>query len=280
MQALCSGGGADRARQRARSRRKVTASALHLPPVSMPRTTIGGSVPSCRVPGKCPPSPGERGARQPRQCAWPHAGARRLLPGATRGSCQQLPEHLPRVASRWRCPRCGGNAICTAACGSVVASSVEIATSHATWCGLTGLGACVAGESSGYGGRTILPVSGRLAPSGAFGDQPRCSQGRAANGVLHCSRQHAPPPVTYASRHWRRQLGGPAAHGEPGPGRAVGQAPASQRSSALRPPQQGRRGTGGRRAAIPDTLRACGSRPCARRCREYGPLVGEGHSLR
>ena len=145
----------------------------------MPRTTIGGSVPSCRVPGKCAPSPGERGTRQPRQCAWPHAGARRLLPGATRGSCQQLPEHLPRVASRWRCPRCGGNAICTAACGSVVASSVEIATSHApTWCGLTGLGACVAGESSGYGGRTILPVSGRLAPSGAFGDQPRCSQGR------------------------------------------------------------------------------------------------------
>ena len=46
---------------------------------------------------------------------------------------------------------------------------------------------------------------------GACGDQPRCSQGRAANSVLHCSRQ------------WRRQLGGPAAHGEPGPGRAVGQ---------------------------------------------------------
>ena len=38
-------------------------------------------------------------------------------------------------------------------------------------------------------------VQGRLAPSGAFGDQPRCSQGRAANSVLHCSRQHAPPPT-------------------------------------------------------------------------------------
>eukprot|EP00439_Symbiodinium_sp_Y106_P021984 s1128_g2.t1 len=38
-------------------------------------------------------------------------------------------------------------------------------------------------------------VQGRLAPSGAFGDQPRCSQGRAANSVLHYSRQHAPPPT-------------------------------------------------------------------------------------
>jgi len=34
----------------------------------------------------------------------------------------------------------------------------------------------------------------RFAGSGAFGDQPRRSQCRAANGVLHCSRQHAPPP--------------------------------------------------------------------------------------
>ena len=37
-------------------------------------------------------------------------------------------------------------------------------------------------------------VQARFAGSGAFGDQPRRSQGRAANGVLHCSRQHAPPP--------------------------------------------------------------------------------------
>eukprot|EP00439_Symbiodinium_sp_Y106_P048804 s4313_g6.t1 len=52
-------------------------------------------------------------------------------------------------------------------------------------------------------------VQGRLAPSGAFGDQPRCSQGRAANGVLHCSRQHAPPPARPsraggARRAWTR----------------------------------------------------------------------------
>ena len=38
-------------------------------------------------------------------------------------------------------------------------------------------------------------VQARFAGSGAFGDQPRRSQGRAANGVLHCSRQHAPPPA-------------------------------------------------------------------------------------
>ena len=40
-------------------------------------------------------------------------------------------------------------------------------------------------------GRGLAPFAG----SGAFGDQPRRSQGRAANGVLHCSRQHAPPPA-------------------------------------------------------------------------------------
>ena len=96
-----------------------------------------------------------------------------------------------------------------------------------------------------------------------------CRQRRAAPQSTAC-------PTTCVSRQWRQQLGGLVAHGEPGPGRAVGQAPASRRSSALRPQQRGRRGGGRRRAATPGRLRACGSRPCARRCLEYAPLVGEG----
>ena len=37
-------------------------------------------------------------------------------------------------------------------------------------------------------------VQGRLEPRGAVGDEPRHSQGRAANGLLHRNWQHAPPP--------------------------------------------------------------------------------------
>ena len=51
-----------------------------------------------------------------------------------------------------------------------------------------------AARASGLSERQHV-VQARFAGSGAFGDQPRRSQGRAANGVLHCSRQHAPPPA-------------------------------------------------------------------------------------
>ena len=51
-----------------------------------------------------------------------------------------------------------------------------------------------AARASGLSERQHV-VQARLAGSGAFGDQPRRSQGRAANGALHCSRQHAPPPA-------------------------------------------------------------------------------------
>ena len=49
-----------------------------------------------------------------------------------------------------------------------------------------------------------------------------CRQRRAALQSTAC-------PTTCVSRQWRQQLGGLVAHGEPGPGRAVG----SRRSSAL-----------------------------------------------
>ena len=52
---------------------------------------------------------------------------------------------------------------------------------------------------------------------------------RAAPPTAHCTALDG-MPTTCASRQSRRQLGGPAAHGEPGPGRAVGQARADQRS--------------------------------------------------
>ena len=75
-----------------------------------------------------------------------------------------------------------------------------------------------------------------------------CRQRRAALQSTAC-------PTTCVPMQWRQQLGGQVAHGEPGPGRAVVQAPASRRSSALRPQQQGRRGGGRRRAATPGRLR-------------------------
>ena len=53
-----------------------------------------------------------------------------------------------------------------------------------------------------------------------------CRQRRAALQSTAC-------PATCVSRQWRQQLGGLVTHGEPGPGRAAGQAPASRRSSDL-----------------------------------------------
>ena len=74
-------------------------------------------------------------------------------------------------------------------------------------------------------------------PAAPLETSPLCAKRRAANSVA--ALQSTACPTTYASRRWRRQLGGAAAHGEPAPRRTVGQrlrvgVPAPSTSTARR----------------------------------------------
>ena len=98
-------------------------------------------------------------------------------------------------------------------------------------------------------------VEGRLLVCSAAGEQPRQ---RAAPRSIAC-------PTTVVPRHSRQPRARLAARGGPGRERAAAQARAHPRSSALRPPQPGRKGVGLLRVAARGRWRRRG---------ESGPRIG------